>query len=109
MGINNGPPFQVTRSIGTIFQKANGVQKVPTTLFAHTRLSVPLDNTEQLLALDVKPRGLVRVSWNGELCQELVTDAANDSGKAVGNQAEFGIYCHGSSGTVTTARFLPTE
>jgi hypothetical protein len=109
MGQNNSPPFQVTRSTGTIVQKTNGAQKVSTILFAHSRLSVPLDNSEQLLEVAVKPRGLVRVSWNGELCQELVSDAANQFGQAVGNQAEFGIYCHGSSGTVMTARFLPTE
>ncbi len=109
MGQNNAPPFQVTRSTGAIFQKTNGVQKVPTNLFAHSRLSVPLDNSEQMLVLEVKARGLVRVSWNGELCQELVTDAATEFGRAVGNQGEFGIYCQGSSGTVMTARFLPTE
>jgi len=109
MGLSNGPPFQVTRSTGAIIQKPNRGPKLSTHLFAHWQLSAPLDNSEQLLALDVKPRGLVRVNWNGELCPELVADAANELGKAVGDQGEFGVYCIGSSGTVMTARFLPAE
>jgi hypothetical protein len=107
-GQNDGRRFQLTRATGTVRQ-VRGEPRVQIHTFAPCVLPRPLDNSEQLLVLEVKPRGLVRVSWNGEPCEELVTDAATESAKDVGHQGEFGIYCVGSSGTVMTARYWTTE
>jgi tRNA A-37 threonylcarbamoyl transferase component Bud32 len=108
-GKNNGPPFQLTRSTGTVRQVPGAAPTVQIHTFAHSVLPNAPDNSEQLLRLEVKPGGLVRVRWNGAPCEELVADAATEFVKDVGHQGEFGIYCVGSSGTVMTARYWTTE
>jgi hypothetical protein len=70
-----------------------------------------LDASEQRLELEFKPRGLVRALLNGRPCPELVADTpiAREALKNEQDRGEFGIYCVGSHGTITTARFMHTE
>jgi hypothetical protein len=86
-------------------------QGVSTQQSASAELSRPLESQDVILELDVKPRGLVRVRWNGDDYPALVED--NEIASAVlqgtSDRGEFGIYCWGTNVTVSTARFLQTE
>jgi serine/threonine protein kinase len=106
---NTERAFTLSRSTGVIQEAPDAKRQVPTQAFATSTLGRPLDGSEQLLQLEIKPRGLVEVRWNGDLCRDLVSDAASEWAKELSNQGEFGIYCLGSSGTVSTARFISTE
>jgi hypothetical protein len=106
----NSRQFTLTRSTGKIWLSPDGERLVSTHAFASSRLP-PLDASEQLLELEVKPRGLVMVRLNGVCHPALVADtaAAVAALKGSKDRGEFGIYCVGSTGTISTARFLPAE
>jgi serine/threonine protein kinase len=108
-GLNNDQGFNLVRSRGTIRPGPDGKPQVWPASFATAHLTNPLGSKECLLELVVGPNGLTMVRWDGEPCPGLVTDNATAQARAIGEQGEFGIYCHASSGTVLTARFKPTE
>jgi eukaryotic-like serine/threonine-protein kinase len=108
-GVNNG--LTLTRSTGAV-RHAPGAKPVTS---SHAFASSPLlrmpDATEQLLELEVKPNGLVRVHWNGDPYPSLVADtqAAAEALNGADDRGELGIYCIGCSVVVSKARLLPTE
>jgi hypothetical protein len=105
----NANGFMLLRSTGAI-NPAVG-QGVSTRECAAAPMSRPLANQDVILEIDVKPRGLVRVRWNGDDYPALVanTPVAAVALKDASDRGEFGIYCWGTNVTVSTARFLKTE
>jgi serine/threonine protein kinase len=107
----NTNQFDVVRSLGVIEPGPRATPEVASQAFASWPLGEPPNNGEQLLELEVKPGGLATVRWNGQVCTDVVGVNASKwaATHGPGDRGEFGIYCHGSSVTVTTARYLPTE
>ncbi|HEY1187496.1 MAG TPA: serine/threonine-protein kinase [Gemmata sp.] len=74
----------------------------------------PPGNEELILELEVKPEGLGLVRWNGIPRPELVNARALERSlqlfpKDPHTTGEFGVYCNGSTVTVSTARYLFIE
>src|SRR5262249_18698901 len=100
----NDSSFRLARSTGWVEPVPAGAQpRGGRQEFAATTLR-PLERGEQLLELEFKPRGLVSVRWNGDLCRELVSDKASERAMKEDYQGEFGIFCLGSNVIVTSAR-----
>jgi serine/threonine protein kinase len=100
--------FKLVRGVGLIRQQPDANPEVPMMEFASTPLTQHLENQEHLLELVVRSRGVLRVRWNAELCREL-TSADSEPAGIIDCRGEFGIYCIGSSVTVSTARIQPIQ
>jgi hypothetical protein len=109
MGPGNSPPFHLVRGTGVVREVNESTPRVQISTFASNVVPNGLDNSEQLLRLEVKPGGLSRVLWNGSPCPELVFGRFVNEAEGASLQGEFGIYCIGCSGTVMTARYWTTE
>lgn len=107
-----GREFGLTRSRGAFSLEAGVKPDLGSMGLATTYLSPP-ENEEQLLELEVKPNGLAVVRWNGVGCPELVNDKACAKARELFPDlhlvGEFGVYCNGTTVTVSTARYVPTE
>ena len=107
-----GREFGLVRSRGECSLAPGARPEFQPTGFA-TSFVPPPGNAEQMLELEINPNGLASVRWNGRECEELVGERATESAKGlsltVPFTGEYGIYCSGSSGIVTTARYVPNE
>jgi|GEM_PF-3432491 len=79
-----------------------------------TEYLAPPNNEEKLLELEMKPGGLATIRWGGVECPRLVDKLDKQILAVIEKQfpdgaGEFGIYCNGSTVTVSTARYIPTE
>jgi serine/threonine protein kinase len=103
-------PFRLMRFLGTARMARGNDPQVATENFASERLSRPLDNSEQLLELQITREGLASVRWNGDPCRNLITEQATRWATAhATDRGEFGIYCSASTVAVSTARLQITE
>jgi hypothetical protein len=103
-----GRPFSVVRETGEVVLR-DGAPFVPLHGFASTIPTRPLGNKEATMELEVEPRGLIKVGWNGDLCLNLTTNAANDRVGPGDYAGEFGIYSYAGATFVSAARFTPTH
>jgi serine/threonine protein kinase len=107
----NAHGFMLIRSTGAVLPGAGARPRVSTVEFASAPLTRPLETADVILEFEVKPRGLVRVRWNGDDYPALVADTEMPAAalKGASDRGEFGVYCWGTNVTVSTARFLQTE
>jgi serine/threonine protein kinase len=102
-------PFSLVRGTGLIKPPpAPGLRPfLATQSFATVRLHRPLDNSEQLLEIEVRAHRVRSVRFGGDVYRELPGDAPNDPGPTSRElPTELGIACLGSSITISTARIL---
>ncbi|WP_171471941.1 serine/threonine protein kinase [Frigoriglobus tundricola] len=72
-----------------------------------------MDVGEHLLELEVRSSNIFKIRWSGVDCEDLINLAAENHARNLFPDkqiaGEFGIYCNGSTTTVTTARYISIE
>jgi hypothetical protein len=109
-----GPPtFTLDRSAATFHRdQPDGRPTMNTSGVASATLKDPLDSSEQKLDLEVTAHGKVIVKWQGRPYPDLGSEKAEELARQyhqAEQRGEFGIFCDGTSITVTTAQFMVTE
>ncbi len=108
LGFQNQTEYGMYRGQGGFRYHEGGRLETEIREFGQAPVPAP-DGQEYILIVTVTAQGVEQVTWDGQACRQLCSQAMNRRSGLPEYTGEFGLYFDNATATITSAHFMPLE